>query len=30
MTPYRDYTRAVCACLRHATAKEKQAVAQEL
>ena len=30
MTPYRDYTRAVCACLRHATAKEKQAVAREL
>ena len=30
MTPYRDYTQAVCACLRHATAEEKQAVAQEL
>ena len=30
MTPYRDYTQAVCACLRHATPKEKQAVAQEL
>ena len=29
MTP-NDYTNAVCACLRHATAKEKQAVAQEL
>ena len=35
-TPFRIYTRqvsylqAVCACLRHATAKEKQAVAQEL
>ena len=34
--PFRIYTRqvsylqAVCACLRHATAKEKQAVAQEL
>ena len=30
MTPYRDYTQAVCSCLRHATAEEKQAVAQEL
>lgn len=30
MTPYRDYTQTVCACLRHATAEEKQAVAQEL
>ena len=30
MSSYRDYTNAVCACLRHATAKEKQAVAQEL
>ena len=29
MTP-NEYTRAVCACLRHATPKEKQAVAQEL
>ena len=29
MTPYRDYTQAVCSCLRHATAEEKQAVAQE-
>ncbi len=35
-TPFRIYTRqvsylqAVCACLRHATPKEKQAVAQEL
>ena len=34
--PFRIYTRqvsyvkAVCACLRHATPKEKQAVAQEL
>ena len=25
-----DYTQAVCSCLRHATAEEKQAVAQEL
>lgn len=30
MPSYRDYTNAVCACLRHATPKEKQAVAQEL
>ena len=30
MTPYRDYTQAVCSCLRHATEEEKQAVAQEL
>ena len=30
MTPYRDYTQAVCSCLRHATSEEKQAVAQEL
>ena len=30
MPSYHDYTNAVCACLRHATAKEKQAVAQEL
>ena len=30
MPPYRDYTQAVCSCLRHATSEEKQAVAQEL
>ena len=29
MTP-NEYTQAVCSCLRHATAEEKQAVAQEL
>ena len=30
MPSYHDYTNAVCACLRHATPKEQQAVAREL